>query len=80
MQNESLTVYQSTMNNTYFSYCDNSGIGFGSDPHFGLFIDESLTKGSSHACRTFNNDVLSSQAHFSVARLEVWGFKSKFDL
>jgi hypothetical protein len=72
---EGLVVYRSTMQNIFFCYCNVDGIGFGSDPHFGLFIDSSLTAGSTHGCQTFNNKPLSGKSHFTVKRLEVFGFK-----
>lgn len=51
------------------------GVGFGSDDHFGLYIQECLTKGSSHSCKTFDNEILSQKNHFKIKRLEVFGFK-----
>ena len=68
------------MHNLFFNFCNDTGIGFGSDPHFGLLVDETLTNGSTHTCRTYDNDVLSDQSHFTIVRLEVWGFKGKYDL
>ena len=49
----------------------------GSDNHFGLFVDHTLTKGSSHNCKTYNNDKLSNSNHFNISNLEIWGFQNK---
>ncbi len=68
-------IYKSSMQNLFFCYCNNDGIGFGSDPHFGLFIDQSLTSGSTHSCKTFLNESLSDKEHFTIKRLEVFAFK-----
>lgn len=68
-------VYRSTGSNTFFCYSNNDGIGFGADNHFGLFIEESLSKGSTHECKTYANELLSSKDHFTIKRLEVFGFK-----
>jgi TLD len=62
------------MENFHYCFCDKDGVGFGSDPHFGLFIDESLLKGSSHICKTYANGLLSDHEHFSIKELEVYGF------
>lgn len=63
------------MANGYYHYVSAEGIGFGSDPHFGLFIDSNLSKGSTHACKTYSNDVLSTKTHFTIQKLEVFTFK-----
>lgn len=74
LKDNSAVIYGCTMNNCYFNTCDDTGIGFGSDPHFGLFINENLDKGSTHACQTFSNDVLTSKNHFGIRKLEVNSF------
>lgn len=43
----------------------------GSDEHYGLFIDCSLNKGSSHCCKTYANAVLGDNNHFSIKDIEV---------
>jgi len=73
-------VYGSTGSNNFYNYCASEGFGWGSDPHFGLFIDQSLVTGSTHACQTFSNDVLSNASHFNLHKLEIWGFKRVGDL
>lgn len=72
-------VYQATLQNLYYCYCNTDGIGFGADPHFGLFIDKSLTSGSSHACRTYENEPLSYNEHFTIKKLEVFSFNYNTD-
>lgn len=69
-----LTVYNATLENYWFLMCDTEGIGIGSDPHFGLYVDKELTQGSSHRCKTFSNDPLSDRSHFVIKKIELWGF------
>lgn len=66
------------MTNSFFCYCNKDGVGLGSDPHFGLFIEENLQSGSSHKCLTYSNEALSSKEHFSIKKLEVFAFKHNF--
>lgn len=75
LQEEGVVIYHSTMENLYYCYCNMEGIGFGSDPHYGLFIENCLTRGSSHSCRTFGNDPLSSSKYFVIQKLEIFTFK-----
>jgi len=56
---KSLKVFKSTFNNDLYCFADEDGFGMGSDNHYGLFIDKSLRKGSSHTCKTYLNDPLS---------------------
>lgn len=67
-----LTAKMPTMDNLYFLHCSPDGIGFGSDPHFGLFINSELDSGSSHTCKTFDNQPLSSKTEFGIKRIELW--------
>lgn len=41
-------------------------------PHSGLEIDQNLKDGSSHSCKTFNNEPLSKKKHFKLQNIEVW--------
>jgi TLD len=63
------------MANLYFCHCDTDGIGFGSEDFYGLFIDKSLSNGSSHTCKTYNNEILGPKNNFAIKRVEVFGFK-----
>ena len=69
-----LIVYPASMDNLMFVYCSSIGIGMGADPHFGLFIESDLDKGSTHPCKTFSNEALSSQNHFTIKKMEIWVF------
>ena len=62
------------MQNMYFCYCGNDGIGMGSDELFGLYVDKTMTKGGSHHCKTYANETLSEKNHFKIRDIEVWGF------
>jgi len=63
------------MENLFFCYCDEDGIGFGSEEYFGLFLDKSLSSGSTFSCKTYANDQLSKKHHFAIKKVEVWGFE-----
>jgi hypothetical protein len=62
------------MENLFFCHCDQEGFGMGAEDHYGLFFSECLTKGSTHSCKTYNNDLLTDENHFEIAHLEIWGF------
>lgn len=44
--------------------------------HFGLWVDESLYRGRSSPCYTFNNCCLAETDDFRIMELEVWMFSS----
>nr|XP_023690459.1 nuclear receptor coactivator 7-like [Paramormyrops kingsleyae]XP_023690460.1 nuclear receptor coactivator 7-like [Paramormyrops kingsleyae]XP_023690461.1 nuclear receptor coactivator 7-like [Paramormyrops kingsleyae] len=52
---------------------DSFAVGGGSG-HFGLWLDETLYRGRSSPCDTFNNRCLSETDDFRVLELEVWNF------
>ncbi|CAG8492392.1 5012_t:CDS:2 [Paraglomus brasilianum] len=58
-----------------FSSIDYLAIG-GGDGRTGLWIDSGLERGTSAACETFDNEVLSSTPQFDCLGLEIWGFKN----
>jgi hypothetical protein len=62
------------MDNHFYCYSDKDGIGFGSDPLFGLYIDNTVSKGSSHNCKTYSNGLLSDTEYFKIKELEVFGW------
>lgn len=74
----SAVTFGSTMENLFFVYCAADGLGLGSDPHYGLFIDPELTRGSSHACKTYSNDVLTAVSHFAIKRIELWSIRDQY--
>ena len=69
------TVYKATNKNNFFCIADQTGIGMGSGDFYGLFIEENLKKGSTHPCRTYDNDLLDGKTHFAIKKLEIWGFQ-----
>lgn len=73
----SAVIFGSTLENLHFVYCDSDGFGFGSDPYYGLFIDHELSKGSTHACKTYANDLLTSVNHFTIKRIELWSVRKQ---
>ncbi|KAJ3613549.1 hypothetical protein NHX12_019796 [Muraenolepis orangiensis] len=64
-----------TGENTFFikGNLDSFAIGGGSG-HFGLWLDETLYRGRSSPCYTFNNCCLSEVDDFHVIEMEVWTF------
>jgi hypothetical protein len=77
-EGDHLMVYPASMDNLMFVYCSSMGIGLGADPHFGLFVDADLDKGSSHPCKTYSNEVLSHHNHFTIKRMELWVFRDEY--
>ena len=73
-------MYMVSLINDLYCFADNDGFGFGSDHHYGLFVDSSLKKGFSFACQTYKNKVLSSENHFLIDKLEVWEFRPGEDI
>lgn len=61
---EKLYVYVASLLNELYCFSDEDGFGFGADNHYGLFVDESLKKGFSYSCKTYNNEPLSDSSHF----------------
>lgn len=79
---EKLEVFKWTGKNDYVALCEPEFISFGGgDGHYGLYLDENLTDGSSAACPTFGNPPLCSlgprkaagSVDFECVGLEVWG-------
>jgi len=66
-----MITYHSTMQNFYFCFCSRDGLGMGSDEHFGVYVNKTLTKGDSRHCRTFANEQLSQTEQFNISDLEV---------
>ncbi|XP_035659624.1 oxidation resistance protein 1-like isoform X2 [Branchiostoma floridae] len=69
-------VYKWTGDNTFFIKGDKDCLAIGGgDGQFGLWLDEMLYHGRTHACTTFNNRLLTSQEDFTIKGLEAWGFE-----
>lgn len=67
-----LTVYSWTKRNNYFLLTNGEcGICIGAGEYYGLYIYPDLTRGYSFPSETFNNDFLTNEKDFSIARLEV---------
>jgi len=61
--------------NLYFIKGNTDSLAFGAgEGNFGLWLDEDLYHGSSHRCKTFNNEPLTSRQDFVVCTLECWCF------
>lgn len=64
-----------TGDNLYFIKGDSDSLAFGAgDGNFGLWLDEDLYHGSTHSCKTFNNEPLTNHEDFVVCTLECWCF------
>ncbi|KAI0655799.1 TLD-domain-containing protein [Cubamyces menziesii] len=74
-------VFKWTGKNDYVALCESDYISFGGgDGHYGLWLDETLSDGSSARCPTFDNEPLCSAGPrqgetvtFECVGLEVWG-------
>lgn len=67
--------YPWTGENMYFIKGGHDSVALGAgDGNFGLWLDEELFHGSSHFCKTFNNEPLSTNIDFIVSVLECWCF------
>lgn len=70
-----LQVYSWTKKNNYFLLTNGeAGICIGAGDYFGLYIYPDLTRGYSFPSETFDNDFLTAEKDFSIARLEVFLF------
>ncbi|CDO76666.1 hypothetical protein BN946_scf184752.g4 [Trametes cinnabarina] len=74
-------VFKWTGKNDYVALCEPDYISFGGgDGHYGLWLDQTLSDGSSARCLTFDNEPLCSPGPrqgetvtFECVGLEVWG-------
>lgn len=67
--------FQWTGDNLYFikGNLDSLVLGAG-EGSFGLWLDEDLYHGTTHPCRTFNNEPLTNHEDFVVKVIECWCF------
>ncbi|KAF7799183.1 hypothetical protein EIP86_010414 [Pleurotus ostreatoroseus] len=76
-----LRVFKWSGKNDYVALCESEYISFGGgDGHYGLYLDDTLSDGSSARCPTFDNEPLCSPGPrqgeaitFECVGLEVWG-------
>lgn len=70
-----IQAYPWTAVNNFFVFIDTSkGIGIGMGKEYGIFLDKTLSKGSSAPCDTFGNKAsLSFQKDFNVRGVQVLG-------
>lgn len=67
--------FQWTGDNLFFIKGNTDSLAFGAgEGNFGLWLDEDLYHGSTHSCKTFNNEPLTNHQDFVVCTLEVWCF------
>ena len=67
--------YPWTGDNLYFIKGNSDSIVLGAgEGNFGLWLDEDLYHGSTHLCKTFNNELLSKNEDLVVSVLECWCF------
>jgi len=79
--NNGLKVFKWTGKNDYFALCESDYISFGGgEGRYGLYLDDTLSDGSSANCPTFDNEPLCSpgprqggSVRFECVGLEVWG-------
>lgn len=64
-----------TGDNLFFIKGNTDSLAFGAgEGSFGLWLDEDLYHGSTHPCKTFNNEPLTINQDFVVCTLECWCF------
>lgn len=67
--------YPWTGDNLYFIKGNTDSIVLGAgDGSFGLWLDEDLYHGTTHTCKTYNNEPLTNHEDFVVSALECWCF------
>lgn len=67
--------YPWTGDNLYFIKGNTDSIAIGAgEGNFGLWLDEDLYHGTTHSCKTFNNESLTNHQDFVVSALECWCF------
>lgn len=64
-----------TGDNCYFIKGNTDSLVLGAgEGNFGLWLDEDLYHGTTHSCKTFNNEPLTNHEDFVVCALECWCF------
>ncbi|XP_078254013.1 oxidation resistance protein 1a isoform X2 [Rhinoraja longicauda] len=69
-------VFKWTGDNMFFIKGDMDSLAFGGGGgEIGLWLDGDLYHGRSHACKTFDNCILSKKEDFYVQDIEIWAFE-----
>ena len=75
---EKIHIYKATEINDNYMYCDNEQICFGSDgEQFSLALKNNLLDGFTKTTDTYKNKPLNGSDKFTIAMLEIWGFKEQ---
>ena len=75
---EKIHIYKATEINDNYMYCDNEQICFGSDgEQFSLSLKNNLLDGFTKTTDTYKNKPLNGSDKFTIAKLEIWGFKEQ---
>ena len=69
----SLEAFNATMQNTIFMATRRDGLSLGGGGDGAAISLDRQLNGSSYACETFGNSVLSTQSQFVSLNVEVWG-------
>jgi len=68
-------IFKWTGDNLFFIKGSSESLGIGcGDGIFGLWFDSDLYHGSTHKCKTYDNELLTESEDFTIAELEVWTF------
>lgn len=70
---ERLKIFFSTLSNDSYMLSDNVSLIVGGGGQPSIYLDKYFETGNSGKSRTFNNQVLSSDPHFQVLEVELWG-------
>ena len=74
--NKVLQVWKWTGKNNFFILCSSRSLCIGiDDGKFAICLDETLDRGRSQPCETFDNEPLCPAGDFHVAEIEVWIFE-----
>ncbi|CAI2360256.1 unnamed protein product [Moneuplotes crassus] len=72
---QNISTYKWTGENDNIQHCGETSIAMGGDQgKHALYIRNYFLTGASHKCKTFNNEVISSDEFFDIVKFEVWGF------
>jgi TLD len=70
---ERMKCYYSGLVNTFYMFSDNDALVVGSGGAAGIYIDKNFESGTSGKSQTYNNQVLSSEEHYDIIDIELWG-------